>query len=144
MNQIYQSSTEIRNNFSLTIDKAVHERPQFIRRTHDQVVLLSDEYLYAILEDYKIVCSVQKEKDGTIILTNEVVEDIIASGLTLDEAKSDFATQLLDYAHEYYESFDLYSRAPNRKSHIAYVMKILMLGDPALVEEILVCQDGKN
>ena len=144
MNQIYQSSTEIRNNFSLTIDKAVHERPQFIKRTHDKVVLISDEYLYVILDQFRIDCNVKKEKDGTFILTNEIIDDIIATGNSLEKAKEDLSNQLLDYAREYYESFDLYSKAPNRKKHLAYVMKILMLGDPVLVEGILVCQDGKN
>lgn len=143
MNQIYQSSTDIRNNFSLTIDRAVRERPQFIRRTRDRVVLISDEYLSAILESYKIFCTVEAEEDGSIVITNDAIDDIIANGSTLAAAKRDLANQLLDYAHEFYENFDLYVKASNRRPHLAYVMKILMLGNPASVEELFVCRNGK-
>ena len=36
---VYQSATEVRANFSEVMDKAVYERPQFIRRTRNNAVI---------------------------------------------------------------------------------------------------------
>ena len=144
MSPIYQSSTDIRKNFSMAIDKAVHDRPQFIQRTRDHAVLLGEDFLNAVLANIKFTCNIQHEEDKTIILTNNQISDIIASGKTLDEAKSDMAAQLYDYALEYYTEFGLYSRTPNRKDHVPYVIKLLMTNDLTEIEGMLVCRNGKN
>ena len=50
---------------------------------------------------------------------------------------------LRDYASDFYSEFALWSKAPNRKSHIPYILKVLSSTDDELREDI-VCRNGKN
>ncbi len=137
MEAIFQSSTDVRNNFSSTMDKAIYERPQFIKRTRDHAVLLSTDILSFVLSGMLLHYSVAKEKDGSFVLSCTEIDDIIASGKTEDDAKEDMADQLQEYTDEYYEEFALYSRAPNRKDHLPYVLKILSLRSKDKIKEML-------
>ncbi len=144
MKPFHQSATEVRKNFSECIDLAVHERPQFVSRTRDGVVLIGERFFDDLLETATIHCTFEDESGGGYILTNEEISDIIASGKTKPEAMHDLAEQLLEYAAEYYENYSLYSRSPNRKAHIPYVLRILTLAEPNAVEGIFECRDEKN
>ena len=137
MKVIYKPSSEVRSHFSETIDKAVYDKPQFIKRTHDQTVLLSTELLSAVLTDVSFICDVQKEENGSYVITNREIDDIIGVGATIEEAKDDLAKQLLEYAHEYYEEYGLYSRSPNRKKHLTYVLKLLAINDFKRIKGLL-------
>ena len=128
MDAIYQSSTDVRNNFSSTIDKAIYERPQFIKRTRDYAVLLSTDILSSVLSGMRLHYNIAKEEDGTFVLSCIEMDDIIACGKTEDDAKDDMADQLQEYAEEYYNEFVLYSRSPNRKDHLPYILRILKIG----------------
>lgn len=145
MVNIYQSATSVRNNFSDTIDKAIYDRPQFINRTRDHAVLIGADIFKSILASAQLHYTVQFDKKSkTFVLSTEEIDDILASGKTQEEALNDLAAALLEYAHEYYEEFGLYSRTPNRKPHLPFVIRILMLDDVEKIKEILVCQGGKS
>jgi len=145
MDRIFQSATVVRNNFSDTIDKAIYDRPQFINRTKDLALLVGAELLNNILSSAVIHYSAEYDKSSkTYVLTNAEIDDILASGETLEDALNDLSNNLLEYAHEYYDEFGLYSRTPNRKAHLPYVIRILMLENPQNVKEMLVCQNGKS
>lgn len=140
----YQSSSDVRKNFSSVIDMAVHERPQFIKRTHDYTILLSSEILKKTLAEIQIHYSVSMETDNSYVLECIEIEDLIATGKTLEMAVKDLATQLVEYSQEYYDNFNSYSMAPNRKDHIRYIMRVLLEQSISDVEALLVCQNGKQ
>ncbi len=145
MDRIYQSATVVRSNFSDTIDKAIYDRPQFINRTKDVTLLVGAELLNSILSSSVIHYSAHYDKkDKIYVITNTEIEDIIASGDSLEEAETDLAASLLEYAHEYYDEFGLYSRTPNRKGHLPFVIRLLSLDNVDKVKEMLVCQNGKS
>ncbi len=50
----------------------------------------------------------------------------------------------MEYAMEYYDEYQLYSKSPKRKGHVPYVFKALITDDPKKLGEDIVCQDGKN
>ena len=52
---------------------------------------------------------------GITDVTNSVIEDVFSVGATKETA----------ITKEDYEDYDLYSKAPNRKKHAPYVMRIL-------------------
>ena len=140
----YQNATDVRINFSKTLDNAVYSKPQFIRRTHNHVIMLGSEMLAALLSEANIHLSFVKEEDGSIVVTCEEIEDLIASGDTKEEALNDFVNGLIEYAEEYYNEYELYSRAPNRKQHLPIVLRVLAADSAEDVKEMLVCQAGKN
>jgi len=144
MKPYYRSATEVRKNFSECIDRAVHDRPQFVNRTRDGVVVIGERFFDDLLASAVIHCTITKDEDGTAFVTNGELSDLIGSGETEAAAIRDLATQLVEYAAEYYENYALYSRSPNRKRHLPYVLRILTLGEPDAVREILVCQSGKS
>ncbi len=43
-----------------------------------------------------------------------------------------------EYARDFYNEFALWSAAPNRKSHIPYVLKILSSSDSQLLEDVAI------
>lgn len=144
MENIYQSATSTRANFSSVMDKAVYDRPQFIQRTRSQAVLMGVECANELLRDVKLHCTVKNEDDGSYVLVCKEIEQLIATGDTMQQAKSDMAAQMLDYAKDYYNEFGLYSRSVNTKKHLAYVMKAILLETPVKVEGMIECQVGKN
>ena len=140
----YQSATEARKDFSSMLDKAVFDRPQFIQRTRDHILVIGESILEMALANNSLHVDILECDDKTFIATLDEIEDLIATGDSRETAIEDMSRTILEYAKEYYNEFGLYSRAPNRKQHLPYVMRALTLGTPEKVKEMLLCQTGKN
>ena len=94
--------------------------------------------MLALLNGYHFTASSCKEKDGSVSLSlNEI--DLVVNGATIELAKREMGSAILEYAEEYYENYSLYSRAPNRKDHVPYVMKALLLQKSDAIGEEIVC-----
>ena len=122
---VYISSTDVRKEFSSTIDKVIHCKPQFVQRTHNKMVMIEEGELNSLLSVFNIPVKFIKENDGSFLATNSVIEDVFSTGATKEEAMSELCKDLIEYAQEYYDNYDLYSKTPNRKKHAPYVMRIL-------------------
>ena len=139
----FESATEVRKEWSLFFDKAVREQPVFIKRTRDNAVLVDLRFMSILLEEYKYDCTKYIEEDGTITLSTKML-DLVENGDTEELAKNKMAESILEYAKEFYGEYDLWSNASNRKNHIPYVFKALLLNDVSKIGDLIVCQDGKN
>jgi len=137
------NATDVRKEWSLVMDTVVREKPQFIRRTRDYMMLADVDFLKILLETYVFYADEFVEDDGSITLTlNEI--DLVTNGIDENDAKKKMALEILEYAEEFYNEFNLYSVAPNRKSHIPYVFKALILDDAEKIGDIIICQPGEN
>lgn len=137
------NSTDVRKDFSAIVDKAVREKPQFIKRTRDYMILSDVHFFETLLEGYSFTAERFVEDDNSITLSlNEF--DIVENGVSEEEAKMKLARAILDYAEDFYKDFSYWGSAPNRKSHIPYVFKVLALDDAEKIGELIRCQDGKN
>ena len=136
------SATEVRKNWSETLDSVVRERPAYIRRTRDNVALIDVSTLNQILSGYKFRAEKLSEPDGSVTLSM-IDMDIIVNAENDQAAMRRLATYIKEYAEEYYEEFHLWSSAPNRRDHVPYVVKALSLDIDEIMEDI-VCQDGRN
>ena len=136
------SATDVRKNWSVTLDSVVHERPVYVRRTHDDVAILGLSTLNSILSGYRYVADRYAEPDGSVTLSLQNM-DLAANGVDEPSAKSALAHEIKEYSEEYYHEFPLWSAAPNRRAHIPYVLKALSLYAAAIAEEII-CQNGRN
>jgi len=139
----FESATEVRKEWSMFFDKAVREQPVFIKRTRDNAVLVDLRFMDILLKEYKYDCVKYVEEDGTITLSTEVL-DLVENGDTEELAKNKMAENILEYAKEFYGEYDLWSNASNRKNHIPYVFKALLLNDVSKIGDLIVCRDGKN
>lgn len=137
------NATDVRKHWSEIIDGVVRVKPTFIKRTRDCVVLANEELFAEVLSAYTFSAIRLNEDDGSVTLSLREI-DLVENAPTESEAKLMLAKDILDYATDYYNDFAYWSSAPNRKSHIPYVLRAIMLGDIDKIGECISCQAGKN
>ena len=49
--------------------------------------------------------------------------DLVTEGNTLEEALDDLIDMTMDYAEQYMEEFELFSKSPNRAAHKPYILE---------------------
>lgn len=137
------NATEVRKEWSSVVDGVIRERPILIKRTRDKIWLSDVQTMADILNAYQFTAERFVEDDASITLSlNEI--DLIENAATETEARLLLAQSIAEYAAEYYEHYAVYSKAPNRKTHIPYVFKALLTEDINLLGESILCHDGKN
>ena len=135
------NATDVRKNWSITLDNVAHERPAYIKRTHDNVAIFSVDTLNMMLAGSHFNARRFKEKDGSVTLSS-VDMDIVVNDVNEEAAKRRLAEYIKEYAEEFYSEYSYWSKAPNRQSHIPYVFKALTLDTESVMEDI-VCRNGK-
>ncbi len=137
------SATEVRKEWSSVLDSVVRDKPQFIKRTRDKMWLSNLDIMGEILDAYKFTAEKYIEDDGSVTLSlNEI--DLVENASTEAEAKNLLAQSIMEYAEEYYNNFSYYNAAPNRKKHVPYIFKALIMDDIMKIGECIECHDGKN
>lgn len=137
------SATEVRKEWSSVLDSVVRDKPQFIKRTRDKMWLSNLEIMGEILDAYKFTAEKYIEDDESVTLSlNEI--DLVENASTEAEAKNLLAQSIMEYAEEYYNNFSYYNAAPNRKKHVPYIFKALIMDDIMKIGECIECHDGKN
>lgn len=140
---LVERATDVRNEWSATIDSVIHHRPKLIKRTRDRMWLSSIDTMKDILSAYHFTADMYTEDDGSVTLSlNEI--DLVVNASTVEEAKVLLAKDILEYAEEYYDNYEIYSRAPNRKKHIPYIFKAILADSAEDIGKDIVCQNGKN
>lgn len=143
MDMLMEPATAVRKEWSAVCDSVIHEKPRFIKRTRDKMWFSSLETMMQILEAYHFTAVKYMEEDGSVTLSlNEI--DLVENGADEQEARMKLAKSILDYSLEYYNEYETYSHSPNRKQHIPYIFKALIIDDMETIGEMLQCQDGKN
>ena len=140
---ITMNATDVRRDWSQVIDNAIREKPQFFKRTRDYMMLSDINFLEELLAIYKFTAEKIIEEDGSVTLSlNEI--DLVENAETYEAAKLKLAGSILEYALDYYRKFNYWSSSPNRKSHIPYVFKALVLEDINKIGDLIECQNGEN
>ena len=140
---IMKQATAVRKEWSTFCDSVTHEKPIFIKRTRDKMWFSNLETMYEILQAYQFTVMRYHEEDGSITLSlNEI--DLVENGKDEAEARLNLGKSILEYAMDYYNEYETYSHSPNRKGHIPYIFKALIIDDPQKIGDMLQCQDGKN
>jgi len=116
------------------IEKAIKEKPQFLKYA-DHTLMLSDvRSLESLLETYTFTADKFIEPDGSVTLfLNEL--NLVENAKTEDEAKKCLANSILEYAEDFYNGFSYWDSAPNLQSHIPYVFKALIINDAVRIGE---------
>lgn len=140
---LMEQATVVRKEWSAVCDSVIHEKPKFIKRTRDKMWFSNLETMSVILEAYQFTAIRYIEEDGSITLSlNEI--DIVENGANEQEARLNLGKSIMEYSLDYYGEYETYSRSPNRKKHIPYIFKALIIDDPQKIGDMLQCQDGKN
>lgn len=140
---LMEQATEVRKEWSAMCDSVIHEKPKFIKRTRDKMWFSNLETMSEILDIYKFTANSYVEDDGSITLSlNEI--DLIENGETEQIARIALGKSILEYSVDYYNNYKLYSNSLNRKGHIPYIFKALIMDSPDVIGESVQCQNGKN
>ena len=140
---LMEKATTVRKEWSAVCDSVIHNKPKFIKRTRDKMWFSNLETMSEILEAYQFTAKKFIEEDGSVTLSlNEI--DLVENGKDEQEARLNLANAILEYSLEYYNEYEMYSHSPNRKKHIPYIFKALIIDNSEKIGEIIQCQDGKN
>lgn len=144
MNQMFTlNATDVRRDWSAIMENVVREKPQFIKRTRDYMVLADVKLFENLLSAYHFTADRFIEEDGSITISLKEL-DLVENAQTEVEARELLGKSVLDYSEDYYNEFTLWSAAPNRKNHIPYVLKALIIDDAGKIGDSIECQAGKN
>lgn len=140
---LMEKATDVRKEWSSICDSVIHDKPKFIKRIRDKMWFSNLDTMAEILEAYLFTAKKFVEEDGSITLSlNEI--DLIENGSNESSARYALGNSILEYAMEYYNDYAFYSHSPNRKGHVPYIFKALIMDNPQKIGESILCQDGKN
>jgi len=143
IDMLMEQATNVRKEWSAVCDSVIHDKPKFIKRTRDRMWFSNLETMSEILAAYTFTADRYVEEDGSVTLSlNEI--DLIENGENEQAARIALGKSILEYSMDYYNNYALYSRSPNRKCHIPYIFKALIIDNPEEIGENIRCQDGKN
>lgn len=140
---LMEQATKIRKEWSAACDSVIHNKPKFIKRTRDRMWFSNLETMEEILKAYKFTAKRFIEEDGSVTLSLCEI-DLVENGANEQEARLNMGKSILEYATDYYNEYELYSHAPNRKHHVPYIFKALIMDDPKQIGEEVECHVGKN
>ena len=135
------NATQVRKSWSEVVDSVVREKPAFIKRTRDCMILSEIGLIEKMLELYVFNAELLIEDDGSVTISLDEI-DLVENGLNESDAMKKMASGILEYAQDYYNDFNYWYSAPNRKAHLPYVMKVLILGDTDKIGGIIKCRHG--
>ncbi|GFI29477.1 MAG: hypothetical protein HFH50_10785 [Lachnospiraceae bacterium] len=140
---LMEQATAVRKKWSAVCDSVIHEKPKFIKRTRDKMWFSNLETMSDILQIYQFTALKYIEDDGSVTLSlNEI--DLIENGKDEQEVRLNMGKAIFEYALDYYNEYEMYSHSPNRKKHIPYIFKALIIDNPEQIGDMIQCQDGKN
>ena len=140
---LMEQATTVRKEWSAVCDSVIHEKPKFIKRTRDKMWFSNLETMSDILQIYQFTALKYIEDDGSVTLSlNEI--DLIENGKDEQEVRLNMGKAIFEYALDYYNEYEMYSHSPNRKKHIPYIFKALIIDNPEQIRDMIQCQDGKN
>ena len=134
-------SSNVRKNWSETIDYAVRNKPVFIERTRDELTLINNQTLLAVLNHIPMHVLVEKEEDGSVTMTGKEIE-VVENAPTRKECLDRIVDSLVDFSGDFYDDYEYWTSDPARQEQIPFVMKCL-LTDRETLKRSLVFRDGK-
>ena len=136
------NATDVRKNWSEVSESVIREKPKFIKKARDYMLLSNIEFIANLLSGYEFTAKKYIEDDGSVTLfLNEI--PLVENAATEEEAIEVLANSILEYAVEFYDNFNLWASAPNKKSEIPYVFKALILDDISKIGAVIKCQAGE-
>jgi hypothetical protein len=136
------NATDVRKEWSAVCDSVIREKPQFIKRTRDYMMLSDLSVIEAMLEKYTFHAESFIEEDGSVTLGLDEI-DLAENGIDEADAIRKLAAGILDYSEDYFNEFQYWYSSKNRKSHLPYVMKALIINDIEVLGGLIECRPGE-
>jgi hypothetical protein len=95
------------------------------------------------MQEYQFTADGFIEKDGSVTLSLREL-DIADNAKTEKEARKEIGESILRYSEDFCSEYAIWSKAPNRKRHIPYVLKALIINDSEKIGDIIKLRNIKN
>ena len=102
-------------------------------------VVVNFDMLGVMLEPYKFTARRYVEDSGSITLSLDEI-DLAVNARDDEEAIRKMAEDILEYSEDYFHRFDSWYSSANRKPHLPYVFKALMLNDAEQIKNLITCR----
>jgi len=119
------NATDVRKNWSQQLDIVSRAKPLFIKRIRESFILSDTDTLKNVLSAYKYNAHVFIEDDNSCTISADDL-DIVENAETKDAAVEAVQKSIYEYAVNFYNEFNFWSSAQNRKSHVPYILKALL------------------
>ncbi len=96
-----------------------------------------------ILNAYKFTAEKYIEDDGSVTLSLNGI-DLVENGEDEQKAKIALGKAIFEYSADYYNDYAFYSHSPNRKGHIPYIFKALLMDSPERIGESILITTYKK
>lgn len=136
-------ASTVRNQWSSVMDSVIHRKPAFIQRTRGTMLLCSTQMMAQILGRVEYTADEHVETDGSFTLTLDNL-GLAVNEPTLELAKKALCEEIMEYAQEYYDNYELFSKAPNRADHLPWVIRACIAKTSEELESLIVCRAGQN
>lgn len=137
------NATDVRRYWSAVMENAIREKPQFIKRTRDFLVLTDVKLMENLLSAYHFTAEKFTNQDGSVTLSLNDLE-LVGSAPTEAEARMILGKSILDYSEDFYNEYVLRSAAPNKKGQVPYVLKALIIDDAGKIGDSIECGKKKT
>ena len=136
-NMVKINSVDTEKEWNTVVDKAIRLKPQFIQIKKWNLMLIDFKTMDELLKAYKFTANKFIEEDNSVSLSlNEI--DIVENAETEETAKLKLAESILIYANDYYKEFKFWNSSANRKEHLAYIFKALIINDINKIADIII------
>jgi len=136
------NATTARNEWSSLVESVIREKPAIIKRTRDYLFFSNMNVLENILAAYSFNAQTLIENDGSVTISLDEF-DLVENASDIQSAIFKLSKAILEYSEDYYKEFAFWSRG-DRKAHIPYVFKALILSDVNKIGSLIKCRRGKN
>ena len=135
------NATQARKEWSSVVDSVIRDKPCFIKRTRDYMLLTDVMVLDELLSVYTFHAEILKENDGSITISLDAI-DLVENGVDEREAVHKLSCAILEYSEDYYKDYAYWARG-ERKRHLPYVLKALILNDAEKIGGLIECRHGE-
>src|SRR5690625_2018347 len=118
------NATDVRKHWSQFNDDVIRMGPRFVKRNRDVWAALSSEHLKIAFSTFTFEAEFFYEKDGSVTASLKNF-DLVENGETEEEAIDLLTDELIDYALEYQQNFNIYFQSPNRRGHFPFILNVL-------------------
>ena len=116
------------HEFNKFIDFGMLKKPQVFQSNKDIFWSFSQEHLIEMLSNFTFVIEFEKNEKG-FVGSITTIEEIVGKGTSFNRMIEDAASQLIQYASDYYNNFEKYHNDVNKKAHLPYMLNVLLQED---------------
>lgn len=133
-----QRVTDVRKRFSEFVDTVVHKKPQFVSRNdRDTFMAINLQHLKPLIAGLTFRVNMTQDEDGSFVASFDNFWPVVSEP-TEEQALYQLANELMEFAHDYMNDFDMYSKTPKFSQEFPYILKALLSDVDELKESFCV------